>query len=175
MRSQRPPYQAPPAAAANARDGYAADRTMLPGAAAPSGAHSEDCSCPACETHRTFHALLRGSDPPKHAGSGRPLRRRPAPEWDASEACMFVHSVENMIQATGVPTAEHHHTARQRLIAGANIGPMSLATRCTKTQLHLLSPSLLLQPSTGSMQSLRPPRGLEDIGMMAGVRERGRL
>ena len=25
-----------------ARDGYAADRTMLPGAAAPSGAHSED-------------------------------------------------------------------------------------------------------------------------------------
>ncbi|CAE7810571.1 zc2hc1a [Symbiodinium sp. CCMP2592] len=85
MRSQRPPYQAPPAAAANARDGYAADRTMLPGAAAPSGLHSEDCSCPACETHRTFHALLRGSDPPKHAGPGRPLRRRPAPEWDASE------------------------------------------------------------------------------------------
>ena len=110
------------------------------------------------------------------------LRPSPKPCFEFSktgscvrgQACMFVHSVENMIQATGVPTAEHHHTARQRLIAGANIGPMSLATRCTKTQLHLLSPSLLLQPSTGSMQSLRPPRGLEDIGMMAGVRERGR-
>ena len=110
------------------------------------------------------------------------LRPSPKPCFEFSktgackrgQACRFVHSGEHMIQATGVPTAEHHHTARQRLIAGANIGPMSLATRCTKTQLHLLSPSLLLQPSTGSMQSLRPPRGLEDIGMMAGVRERGR-
>lgn len=66
-------------------DGYG-ERTLLPGAQ-PSGAHDEDCPCAACETHRTFHSLLRGSEPvsrPKPRSKlGRPPRHQGS--WDASE------------------------------------------------------------------------------------------
>lgn len=60
-----------PAPAALRWDGY--ERS-----APEPGVHGEDCSCAACDTHRTFHALLRGSEPkPKKLGG--PARRRP--DW----------------------------------------------------------------------------------------------
>lgn len=65
-------------------DGYE-DRTLLPSQQA-SGSHDEDCPCAACETHRTFHSLLRGSEPVRPARSkvSKPVRRPPA-NWDSSE------------------------------------------------------------------------------------------
>lgn len=67
-------------------DGYG-ERTLLPQQGHPSGAHDEDCPCAACETHRTFHSLLRGSEPvsrPKPRSKlGRPPRHQGS--WDASE------------------------------------------------------------------------------------------
>ena len=106
------------------------------------------------------------------------LRPSPKPCFEFSktgsckrgQACRFVHSVDNLMkpaEVTRVPTAMHQQTTRQLLIAGASIGPMSLAARYTKTQRHLLAP--LLEPSRGSSPGLRPPPGLEDIGMMTGL------
>lgn len=67
-------------------DGYG-ERTLLPGAGQPSGAHDEDCPCAACETHRTFHSLLRGSEPVSRAKPRSKMSRPAARQssWDASE------------------------------------------------------------------------------------------
>eukprot|EP00913_Durusdinium_trenchii_P023146 g21727.t1 len=67
-------------------NGYG-ERTMLPAAGQQSllaRCHLvQDCPCPACETHRTFHALLRGSEPKPKTKPSRP--RRPVAEWNSSE------------------------------------------------------------------------------------------
>jgi len=102
------------------------------------------------------------------------LRPSPKPCFEFSktgsckrgQACRFVHSVENMKKsgkANGMPTPM---LQQQNLLAGVS-GAM-LAPTCINTPQpgNLLSPPL---PSMGSLPCLRPPPGLEHLGMTAGL------
>eukprot|EP00931_Biecheleriopsis_adriatica_P053741 TRINITY_DN31531_c0_g1_i2.p1 TRINITY_DN31531_c0_g1~~TRINITY_DN31531_c0_g1_i2.p1 ORF type:complete len:596 (+),score=115.81 TRINITY_DN31531_c0_g1_i2:87-1874(+) len=95
LRAAVPPWEATsaPLPATLRPDGYSSaipDAGQSPSpakASSPQGvAHGEDCSCAACETHRTFHSLLRGSE--AAAPSKRPpraSRQKPVqPDWDST-------------------------------------------------------------------------------------------
>jgi len=89
----------PEAGAAIIASARPASRQGSPGVPTPptGSTHGEDCQCPACDTHRAFHALLRAKDEfkPRAAGGVKgvnrgKINRAPAsagramrPEWDS--------------------------------------------------------------------------------------------
>ena len=104
------------------------------------------------------------------------LRPSPKPCFEFSktgtckrgQACRFVHSVENMKKsgkANGLLAATHE---QQNLLAGVG-GAMSLAPPCINTPQPGNLPAPALPSMMGSLPCLRPPPGLEHLGMKAGL------